>query len=188
MRTFRNSCQLFLPARSRRPSCFFAFESNPTGKQEGGGGSPTTSLALRFPENTQLFRAKQRPRPEHCLPPRAHITPPARARKKSAENVSRQEKEALVRVRPEQQRRGGSHCCTVPGPAPRNRARDQNRAHTFRLKSFPCWDPALPAGPEKPSGSSVARFGSSIDHGSKAHWIDSSQKVWNCHARVHIRG
>ncbi len=53
MRTFRNSCQLFLPARSRRPSWFSPLNQILRGERRGGG-TPKTSLVLSFP----LWRQK----------------------------------------------------------------------------------------------------------------------------------
>lgn len=45
---FRNSCQLFLPARNRRPSWFSPLNQILRGVRRGGG-TPKTSLVLRFP-------------------------------------------------------------------------------------------------------------------------------------------
>lgn len=105
----------------------FAFESNPAGRAGGARRESDGELASRFPKT----RNNSRTRPEHCCRrARAHITPRGLGKNQPRERVSRPEKEALVRVRPEEQRRGGSHCWTAPGPAPENRARDQNRAPT----------------------------------------------------------
>lgn len=53
MRTFRNSCQLFLPARNRRPSWFSPLNQILRGERRGGG-TPKTSPVLSFP----LWRQK----------------------------------------------------------------------------------------------------------------------------------
>lgn len=53
LRTFLNSCQLFLPARNRRPSWFSPLNQILLGERRGGG-TPKTSLVLSFP----LWRQK----------------------------------------------------------------------------------------------------------------------------------